>query len=46
MGAQRVRASVRAMMGVIKNKNGEEVRGRMGSLMKSLMPSAMGWRSP
>ena len=42
MGAHRVRASVRAIIGVSKKRNGEEVRGRMGSLMKSLMPSAIG----
>lgn len=42
MGAHRVRASVRAIMGVARKRKGEEVKGRMGSLMKSLMPSAMG----
>lgn len=36
------RARVNARVGVAKNKNGEDVDGRMGSLIKSLMPSAMG----
>lgn len=34
------------MMGAAKNKNGEAVVGRTGSLMNSLMPSAMGCRRP
>ena len=42
MGAQRVRARVRAKIGVIRNKKGEEVEGRTGSLMNSLTPSAIG----
>lgn len=42
MGAQRVRARVRASMGVIRNRAGDEVEGRTGSLMKSLTPSAIG----
>ena len=42
IGAQRVRASVRARIGVARNRKGEEVDGRMGSLMKSLTPSAIG----
>ena len=46
MGAQRVRARVRASMGAARNRMGEEVEGRTGSLVKSLRPSAIGWRSP
>lgn len=42
MGAHSIMASVSARVGVAKNKNGDEVEGRMGSLMKSLTPSAMG----
>ena len=42
IGAQRVRASVRARIGVIRNKNGEEVEGRIGSLINSFTPSAIG----
>lgn len=45
-GAQRVRASVRARVGVARKRKGEDVEGRTGSLMKSLTPSAIGWRSP
>ena len=42
MGAQRVSARVSAKIGVARNRKGEEVEGRMGSLIKSLTPSAMG----
>lgn len=42
MGAQSARASVRASMGDKRNKTGEEVEGRTGSLMKSFTPSAIG----
>lgn len=42
MGAHSINARVRASMGAVRNKNGEEVDGRMGSLMKSLTPSAIG----
>lgn len=42
MGAHRVSARVRASMGVNKNKIGEEVEGRTGSLINSFTPSAMG----
>lgn len=41
-GAHRVRASVRASVGVAKNKKGEDVEGRTGSLMNSFTPSAIG----
>lgn len=37
---------MRASIGVRINRTGEEVEGRMGSLMKSLMPSAIGCRRP
>lgn len=46
MGAQRVKARVRASIGVRRNKVGEEVEGRTGSLIKSFKPSAIGCRSP
>lgn len=46
MGAHIIRARVRASMGVKINKKGEEVDGRMGSLIKSLIPSAIGWSRP
>lgn len=42
MGAHRVSAKVRASMGVAKNRTGEDVEGRTGSLMKSFTPSAIG----
>lgn len=42
MGAQRVKARVRAKIGASKKRMGEEVEGRTGSLMNSLIPSAMG----
>lgn len=45
-GIQIVMARRRASMGVMINKIGEEVEGRIGSLMNSLTPSATGWRSP
>jgi len=46
IGAQRVRARVRASMGATRKSTGEEVDGRTGSLMKSFTPSAMGCKSP
>lgn len=42
MGAHNISARVRASMGVARNKNGEEVDGRIGSLINSLTPSAIG----
>ena len=42
MGAHRVRASVSARTGVARNKKGDEVDGRTGSLINSLTPSAIG----
>lgn len=42
IGAQRVRAKVRARVGVARKRKGEEVEGRMGSLINSLTPSAIG----
>ena len=45
-GVQIVRARRRAKIGVIMKRKGEEVDGRMGSLMKSFTPSAMGWSRP
>lgn len=37
---------MRASIGVARNKKGEEVEGRMGSLINSLTPSAMGCKRP
>lgn len=45
-GVHIVRARVRARMGAIMNMEMEDVRGRRGSLVKSLIASAIGWRSP
>lgn len=45
-GIHIVMAKVSAMVGARINKNWEEVDGRIGSLIKSLTPSAIGWRSP
>lgn len=42
MGAHKVSASVKASIGVARNRKGEEVDGRTGSLINSLRPSAMG----
>lgn len=46
IGAHRVMARVRASIGVKMNRMGEEVEGRIGSLMNNLTPSAIGWRRP
>lgn len=46
MGAQSVRAKVRAIIGANRKRMGEDVEGRIGSFKKSFRPSAMGWRSP
>jgi len=46
IGAQRVRARVRARAGAARNKKGEEVDGRMGSLINSFTPSAIGCKRP
>ena len=46
MGAHKVRARVSANTGVVKNRRGEEVEGRTGSLIKSFTPSAIGCRRP
>lgn len=35
-----------ASTGVMMNRIGEDVDGRIGSLMNSFTPSARGWRSP
>lgn len=42
IGAQRAMARVRASMGARRNRTGEEVEGRTGSLINSLTPSAIG----
>lgn len=46
IGAQRVRARVSARIGVARNKNGEDVEGRTGSLINNLTPSAIGCNKP
>lgn len=40
------RARVRAVVGVTRNRKWEECDGRIGSLVKSFSPSAIGWRRP
>lgn len=45
-GIHRLRASVSDRVGAIMNRDSEVVKGRMGSLMKSFMASANGWRIP
>lgn len=42
MGAHRISAKAKARIGVIMNRRGEEVDGRIGSLIKSFNPSANG----
>lgn len=42
IGAQRINAKARAKMGVIINSRGEDVDGRIGSLINSFNPSANG----
>lgn len=42
MGAHKAMANVRASIGVRRNKKGDEVEGRIGSLIKSFRPSAIG----
>lgn len=45
-GVQIVIARSSARTGVIIKREGDEVEGRIGSLMKSFTPSATGWRRP
>lgn len=45
-GVQIEIARRRANMGVVMNRMGEDVDGRIGSLMNSFTPSARGWRRP
>lgn len=45
-GAHRVRARVRANIGARRNRMGEAVEGRTGSLVNSFTPSAIGCRRP
>lgn len=45
-GVQMEIARRRASIGVRRNRTGEDVDGRIGSLIKSFTPSATGWRSP
>lgn len=42
MGAHSVKARVNARVGVAKNRNGDAVEGRTGSLINSFTPSAIG----
>lgn len=46
IGIHIVRARVKASVGAIMNKNGDDVKGRRGSLTKSFTASANGCRSP
>ena len=46
MGAQSVRARVRASIGVKRKRRGEDVDGCTGSFINSFNPSAMGCRRP
>lgn len=45
-GIQMEIASRRASIGVKMNRIGEDVEGRIGSLMNSFTPSARGWSRP
>lgn len=45
-GIQIVMASNKARIGVMMNRRGEEVVGRIGSLMNSFTPSATGCSNP
>lgn len=45
-GDQIRRASVSAMVGIIRNSVVDEIVGRVGSLIKSFTPSAIGCSSP
>lgn len=45
-GVQMVIARRRANIGVIINRYGDEVEGRIGSLMNSFTPSATGCKRP
>lgn len=45
-GIHIVRARLRARIGARINIDTEDVAGRSGSLMKSLIASAMGWSRP
>lgn len=42
IGAHSVKARVSASIGAARNRNGDDVDGRIGSLINSLIPSAMG----
>lgn len=46
MGDHKDKARVSARIGVAKNRKGEEVEGRTGSLMNSFTPSAIGCSKP
>lgn len=46
IGAHSIMARVSANTGAAKNRNGEEVDGRMGSLINNLTPSAIGCNNP
>lgn len=42
IGNHKISARVKANIGAIRNKMGEEVEGRTGSLVKSFTPSTIG----
>lgn len=46
MGAHMVIARVNANVGAARKRSGDAVAGRIGSLIKSLTPSAIGCSSP
>lgn len=46
IGAHIVSARVKAIVGAIRKRIGDEADGRIGSLINNLTPSAIGWRSP
>lgn len=42
IGAQMIKANVSAVVGIIRNSVFDDERGRIGSLVNSLIPSAIG----
>lgn len=46
IGAHSIIASVNASIGVAKNRKGDDVDGRTGSLINSFTPSAIGCNRP
>lgn len=46
IGVQIIMARDKAIAGASRNRVWDEVEGRIGSLINSLTPSAIGWRRP